>query len=183
MRIIGGEAGGRRIRVPKGCRLRPTSDMVREALFNIIPPMTGNSFLDLYAGCGTVGLEAASRGAARSLFVERDPLLAKAIRAAAESLGLADRTEVMAADAERAIRVLSSRGERFDFIFIDPPYEKGLIEPTLERIVSGNILAQAGVAIVQHAAGEGVQTDSIDGAVLTDRRRYGNTLLSFWRGK
>ncbi len=183
MRIIGGAAGGRRIRVPKGCRLRPTSDMVREALFNILPPMTGGSFLDLFAGCGTVGLEAASRGAARSLFVEKDPLLAKAIRAAAESLGLAERTEVMAADAERAMEALAARGERFDFIFIDPPYERGLIEPALERIVSGKLLSQAGIAVVQHAAGESIQTDSIGGVFLTDQRRYGSTLLSFWKGK
>ncbi|HOG17746.1 MAG: Ribosomal RNA small subunit methyltransferase D [Syntrophaceae bacterium PtaU1.Bin231] len=182
MRIIGGEARGRIIRIPKGCRLRPTSDMVREALFNILPPVTGGSFLDLFAGCGTVGLEAASRGAARSLLVEKDPLLAKAIRASAEGLGLAGRTEVMAAEAERAILLLSARGERFDFVFIDPPYERGLIEPTLERIASGNLLAQAGFAIVQHAAGEGVQTDSIGGIVLRDQRRYGNTLLSFWQG-
>ena len=180
MRIIGGKAGGRRFRLPKGCRLRPTSDMVREALFNILPSMTDRSFLDLYAGSGTVGLEALSRGAGRSVFVERDPRLAKAIQNAAQTFGLAEGAEVVTSDVRRALAALSRRGQSFHFAFIDPPYEEGLIQPTLNEVASGNLIVQAGTVVVQHAVAEDLREDSVSGLVRTDRRQYGDTLLSFW---
>ncbi|MBU2026805.1 MAG: RsmD family RNA methyltransferase, partial [Proteobacteria bacterium] len=99
MRISGGEARGRTIRLLKGCRIRPTAERIKESLFGILSPVTGRAFLDLFAGSGNVGLEALSRGARFAVFVEKDIRLADAIRTNISLLGFAGKGEVIAADA------------------------------------------------------------------------------------
>jgi len=123
MRISGGEARGRTIRLLKGCRIRPTAERIKESLFGIISPVTGGAFLDLFAGSGNVGLEALSRGARFAVFVEKDIRLADAIRTNISLLGFAGKGEVIAADAAMGLGRLAKRGDRFEIIFADPPYE------------------------------------------------------------
>ncbi|MFN2519909.1 MAG: RsmD family RNA methyltransferase [Candidatus Limnocylindria bacterium] len=142
MRVIAGEAKGRTLVAPRGSATRPASDRIRETLFAILEPrLEGASVLDLFAGAGTLGVEALSRGAARATFVERAPAAAAAIRANLAATRLADRAEVVVADVERylaraaaspdgagiagalpAVRAAGSGTSGFDLVFCDPPF-------------------------------------------------------------
>ncbi len=190
MRIIAGKAKGRTLVAPKVKVLRPTTDRVRESLFNILD-VEGRSFLDLYAGAGTVGLEAASRGASRVVFVENNRACTEAIRANIERCGFlnmpmalpgdaAQNVEMIDCPAERALRLLGHRGERFDIIFADPPYEQDQAGAVLRLIRSLLLLAEGGIAVVQHGSREELPA-SREGFRIVDERRYGETQLSFLR--
>jgi 16S rRNA (guanine966-N2)-methyltransferase len=180
MRITGGQARGRRLYLPKGCPVRPTSDMIKEALFNIIQPVEGKIFLDLYAGAGCVGLEALSRGAARAVFVEKHPLLVQAIEKNIETCGYADRAEVLSADVNRGIKRLSGRKDRFQIFFADPPYDRGLVLQTLQFLKDSLLMTEDALIIIQHSLREGFTEEFRDDRlVMADHRRYGDTALSF----
>jgi 16S rRNA (guanine966-N2)-methyltransferase len=182
MRIIGGEARGRPIRLPGGCRIRPTADRIKKSLFDILHPVTGKSFLDLFAGSGNVGLESLSRGARFAVFVERDFRLVEAIRKGLAQLGFSDRAEVIAADAERGLRRLVQRKERFDIIFADPPYDAGLAFETLKWLEKEDVLAESGIVVLQHSTRETPEGLPVRAMAATDQRRYGDTVLSFFKG-
>jgi 16S rRNA (guanine966-N2)-methyltransferase len=179
MRIIGGESRGRTIRLPGGCRIRPTTDRVKGALFNILGSLEGKSFLDLYAGCGNVGLEALSRGAQSSVYVEKDQRLIETIRENLRLLGFEERAEVIAADAEEGVRRLRKRGERFDLLFADPPYEEGFPAKIIAYLEGAELLAENGVIILQHSLREPLKQSVNEALAVSDQRRYGDTLLSF----
>lgn len=181
MRIIGGEAKGRTISLPKGCRIRPTTDRIKESLFALLASLQGVRFLDLYAGCGNVGLEALSRGAAKALFVEKSRRLAEAIDRNLTLLGFADRGEVLALDAESAIRLLGRRGDRYDLVFADPPYEEGGVSAVQRTLLKTDLLAVEGTIVLQHSVREPLAGDTAGRWRLRDQRRYGDTLLSFLR--
>jgi 16S rRNA (guanine966-N2)-methyltransferase len=179
MRIIGGEARGRPVRLPGGCRIRPTADRVKKSLFDILHSVTEKSFLDLFAGSGNVGLESLSRGARFAVFVERDVRLVEAIRKSLTQLGFSQRAEVIAADAERGLGRLVQRKERFDIVFADPPYEEGLATETLKWLEREDVLAESGIIVLQHSIREMPQGLQIRAMLVTDQRRYGDTVLSF----
>jgi 16S rRNA (guanine966-N2)-methyltransferase len=125
MRVIAGALGGRRLTAPRGRVTRPTSERVREALFSQLGDVSGARVLDLFAGAGTLGIEAISRGAARALFVERDPRAVRALRENLASLGIgAEVAEVRRADVLAALRAASGSSETYDLVFIDPPYSR-----------------------------------------------------------
>ena len=178
MRIIGGKARGRRLNLPRGYRLRPTSCRIREALFNILPPMEGMSFLDLYAGSGAIGLEALSRGAAKVVFVEKNKALADVIKG---NLGgeFEGRYEILAVEGKRGIRALGKKGMRFDFLFADPPYERGFVRETLRCIGEESLLSEDSLVIIQHSIREGLEQRQVLQFILMDQRRYSDTILSF----
>ena len=180
MRITGGEAKGRVVRVPPGCRFRPTTDLIRESLFNIINPVAGKSFLDLFAGSGLVGFEALSRGASLAVFVEKDFRAAEELRRVAAFFGFAGKTEVMVASAERALENLFRRKSFFDVIFADPPYNEGLADETIHYFEKGDGMAPEGMLILQHSVKENVGETGYGCLLLTDQRRYGETHLSFF---
>ncbi|OPY89430.1 MAG: Ribosomal RNA small subunit methyltransferase D [Syntrophus sp. PtaU1.Bin208] len=182
MRIIGGQARGRRIAVPPGYAVRPTSDRIKEALFNILGPLDGRNFLDLYAGTGNVGLEALSRGAAEVVFVEKISALITALRNNLDAFGFSGRYEVIATDVEQAINRLVQKGKSFDLIFADPPYRKGQIERTIV-LLNGHpsLLAKEGMLILQNAQAEPLEIKADKALKLVDERRYGDTLLSFMK--
>jgi 16S rRNA (guanine966-N2)-methyltransferase len=182
MRIIGGEARGRPVRLPGGCRIRPTADRVKKSLFDILHPVTGKSFLDLFAGTGNVGLESLSRGAHFAVFVERDVRLIEAIRKNLAQLGFCMRAEVVAADAFRGLGRLVQRKERFDIIFADPPYDEGLAIETLKWFEKGDLLGEGGVVVLQHSMRETLEGLQIRAMAVTDQRRYGDTMLTFFQG-
>ena len=183
MRIIGGGARGRPIRLPVGCRIRPTADRVKESLFNILHTVEGAYFLDIYAGCGNVGLEALSRGARGSVFVEKDLRLVEAIRENIRLLGFERRGEVIAAGAEQGIRRLGKRGERFDILFADPPYDGDFLPEILRCLEGTGLLAENGIIVLQHSVREDPKESLTQTLVMTDQRRYGDTLLSFLKNR
>ena len=179
MRISGGEARGRRIGFPRGRRIRPTAERVKESLFAILPPVKDRSFLDLFAGSGCVGMEALSRGARFAAFVEKDARLTEAIRANLILLGFSGRTEVLTADAQRGLGRLAGRGEGFDILFADPPYDEGYLSETLRWLEKEDILAEGGIIVIQHSVREAFDPSIPRILELADQRRYGDTVLSF----
>ena len=182
MRIIGGEARGRQIRLPGGCRIRPTSDRVKKSLFDILHPVAGKSFLDLFAGSGNVGLESLSRGAIYAVFVERDLRLVEAIRKNLAQLAFSAMAEVIAADAERGLGRLVRQKRRFDLVFADPPYDEGLLIETLKWLDGGDLLSEDGIVVLQHSIRESIEGLQIRTMAVMDQRRYGDTVLSFLKG-
>jgi len=181
MRIIGGSARGRRLKAPKGRAVRPTSDRVKEALFNILPrDLGGLSVLDLFAGSGNLTIEALSRGAARATLVDFSSQSARAIRENLTASGVSDRARILTLPVVRALRLLARQRESFDVIFLDPPYERGLAAAALRALGDGALLRPTGVVIAEHSVRDNL--DEVYGALaLEDRRRYGGTVLSFYR--
>ncbi|OIP89048.1 MAG: 16S rRNA (guanine(966)-N(2))-methyltransferase RsmD [Syntrophobacterales bacterium CG_4_8_14_3_um_filter_58_8] len=182
MRIIGGEAKGRVVRLHAGSRIRPTADRVKESLFNILHSVEGRSFLDLFAGSGNVGLEALSRGARFATFVEKDIRLTRALQGILDQLGFTARAEVIAADGERGLGRLAQRGDRYDIIFTDPPYDQGLVRETLAWPDMRKALAENGIIVIQHSVRENLEGLPAQPWVVADQRRYGDTVLSFIKG-
>ncbi len=181
MRVIGGHARGRRLKVPKGRNLRPTSARVKEALFNILPhDLSGAKVLDLFAGTGNVTIEALSRGAAEAILIDSSKESGKVIRENLRRLRLADRTKVWIVPVIRAVKLLAHRGETFDLIFLDPPYEQRWVATTVKAIAEGALLRRTGVLIAEHSLREELQS-RYGGLVLVDQRRYGSTLLAFFK--
>ena len=182
MRIIAGEVGGRKLLAPKGRDIRPTSDRVRGALFNILGPLPGGKALDLFAGTGALGLEALSRGAETAMFVDQEREATALVLANADALGLASRVEVRAGDWKRALKAFAAEGRRFDWVFMDPPYREysgeALLDPELWRA----LLPEGAALSLETGAKEdiAVPTDW----TLKDRRRYGDTALWLlaWKG-
>ena len=183
MRVIGGDARGRRLKVPKGHEVRPTAARVKEALFDILPHnLSGIKLLDLYAGTGNLTIEALSRGAAEAILVDSSAKSAKAIRENLRRLNLVARTKVWVTPVARAARLLANRGETFDMIFLDPPYGQRLVEKTLRAIAEGGLLRESGVLMAEHSIRDPIE-QSYGSLISHDQRRYGDTLLSFFKVK
>jgi 16S rRNA (guanine966-N2)-methyltransferase len=183
MRIVSGSAGGLHLQVPKGHKLRPTADQVREAIFNILTsrfPLTDGNILDLFAGTGALGIEALSRGARSAVFIDASPEAQRVIRANLEATGLRRQGRIIRAYAAKGIKVAEEQGLRFDGIFLDPPYGEGWVEKTLRQLARSSILAPtAWVVVEHHHQEEGANT--YPPLALTDRRRYGTTGVSFYQ--
>ena len=153
VRVIAGKARSIPLKTPKGLETRPTTDRIKETLFNMIQPLIPDAqFLDLYAGSGGIAIEALSRGAAAAVLVERNSGTAEYIRDNLKKTRLEAQAEVLTADAAAAIDRLAAQGREFDLIFMDPPYHKELEKQALERIVSCGILKRDGLVIVEAAA-------------------------------
>ncbi len=152
--------------------------MIKEALFNLLPDMAGKSFLDLYAGTGSVGIEALSRDAARVVFVEEDARFMDTLKKNLLHCIPDASCECLISSVEKALRSLSLRGDRFDIVFMDPPYDKGHVHETLSEIDQAGLLRDDGMVVVQHSAREAAGPQS-GRLVLEDERRYGDTVLSF----
>jgi 16S rRNA (guanine(966)-N(2))-methyltransferase RsmD len=181
MRVIGGNARGRRLKAPKGQITRPTAARVKEALFNILPhDLSGARVLDLFAGTGNLTIEALSRGAAAATLVDSSFEAGKTIRENLRRLHLADRTRVWIMPATRALRLLARHGDSFDMIFLDPPYDRRWIDRTLEIIARERLLRESGMVIAEHSIRENVE-QRYDPLALHDQRRYGSTLISFFK--
>jgi 16S rRNA (guanine(966)-N(2))-methyltransferase RsmD len=181
MRVIGGAAKGRRLLAPKGQAVRPTADRVKESLFNILPrDFSGMKVLDLFAGTGNLSIEALSRGADHAVLVDSSERSVAVIKENLRRLSFATKTEVWVAPAARSLRALARRKESFDIIFLDPPYDQGLAKRSLAIIAQCNLLDDSGTIVVEHSAREALQR-RYDSLELHDERRYGDTLLSFYK--
>ncbi len=177
MRIVGGRFRGTRLLAPKDRTIRPTSDRVREALFNILASPayrrddgvlpTGGTVLDVFAGTGALGFEALSRGAARAVFIEQDREACSMIRANADKLGVRDQVRVRCSDACS----LGPAQLSAELAFLDPPYGAGLAGPALTALAAGGWLAPAAIVVVELGAKE--DFDPPAGFAAQDQRRYG----------
>ena len=150
MRIISGSARGRKLKELQGTDTRPTTDKVKESMFNIVQfDIEGRRVLDLFGGTGQLGLEALSRGAESCTFVDQRKEAAALIRENVKLTGFTDRARVVQGEA---LSFLASCRERFDIVFLDPPYQGGLLEQSLEKIVQFDILRDHGIMICESAA-------------------------------
>jgi len=178
LRIIAGQVRGRRLRTPKGWATRPTSDRVREALFNILGQRVLDSmFLDLFAGSGAVGLEALSRGARKVIFVENNCKALASLLFNLSATGFQDKGQVIATDARRALFDLNRQGLTFDLAYIDPPYYQDWGRIILPAVVS--LLLPEGLTVLETATSEA--GPEIDGLVMVSRRAYGDTALNIYQ--
>ncbi len=177
MRILTGLYKGKRIVMPEG--IRPTQDKVRKALFDIFGSLEGASLLELFAGSGAVGLEALSRGAGQVTLVEQARQCLEAIERNIRALGVRQ-CAVIRSSAEQALDGLRKEGSRFDIVFLDPPYHKGLSKKTLQMLGACDIVAPNGFIVVQHFKKESLPECAGD-FILFKRAVYGDTVLSFYQ--
>lgn len=187
MRISGGIAKGRKIasteyfkKADKEHRLRPTSAKVREALFNILrDKINGAVFVDLFAGTGTVGFEALSRGAGKTIFIENRIERIRMINKIAAQLGFNEKCITIKENAEDFLSKIDSNKNSFDIIFIDPPYHTDLIDKILGIIEKKNIIAENGIIIFEHFKKK-LLPEKLGNLRIKKTYRYGDTMLTFY---
>lgn len=176
MRIIAGSARGRKLNTLPGDNTRPTLDRTREALFNILQTRVFDArVLDLFAGSGALALEAMSRGAEYAVLCDKSPQACKVITQNIEFVRVKDKTQLMQCEAQTAVQGLA--GQKFDLIFLDPPYKCGLIDEALQGIAQFDLLADGGLITAETAVDEGF--DVPDGFTIKNVRKYGKSLLHF----
>ena len=175
MRVITGSARGRKLLEPAGMEIRPTTDMVKEALFNMIQfDIEGRRVLDLFAGTGQLGIEALSRGAAEAVFCDESPKAVKLVRANLERCGLKARVE------QGDSLGFLNRGGKFDLVFLDPPYDTNLLNKALEAIQNVDILNDGGIIICESRR-EKTLPEMNPPYRKTLARRYGKVCLTVYK--
>lgn len=178
MRIVGGEFKGRAIKAPRGRQTRPTSDRVREALFNILGErVVGSRIADCFAGTGAVGLEALSRGAHHVDFFESAREARRILQGNVERLAVTDRVQLVGSPLPRA---LADRGP-WDMVFMDPPWTRGLAAPVVDALNQAERLAPGACVIIEERVGHEGTVEEWAGRQMKmfDRRVYGDTALVF----
>ena len=182
MRVIAGKYKSRRLEAPAGMQTRPTSDRLRETLFNVVSPQIADSvWLDLFAGSGAVGIEALSRGARSAYFVESSTSAARTIRKNLQTLAIDEGIEVIERDAAVALRMLDAQAVACDFVFLDPPYRKmGDYEQVLGFLSQSQLLAPQGQVIAEHD--KHFDPGNEFGSLRRHRTlRQGDAVLSFYK--
>ncbi len=175
LRVAGGTARGLPLAEPRGVRLRPTSGLVREAIFNILRErIEGATVADLFAGTGALGIEALSHGAARAVFVEGEAACCQAILQSLARASFGDRASVLRG---RLPGALSGIKERFDIVFIDPPYADENGPATLDRVAT--IVAPGSTVVYEHASRYN-PPERPPGLILVERRLYGDSALALY---
>jgi 16S rRNA (guanine(966)-N(2))-methyltransferase RsmD len=150
MRVIAGEARRHILKVPEGNSVRPTTDRTKETLFNIINSyIYGCEFLDIFSGSGAIGIEALSRGAKKAYFVENDNNTLKCIEYNLNHTKLIEKAEILKYDYSNALDILKSKSIKFDVIFLDPPYNKGLEEMVISKIINLDLLNDGGIIVCE----------------------------------
>lgn len=181
IKVVGGIAGGRILKVPRGKEVRPTSNRVREALFNILEEKTVKAeVLDLYCGSGALGIEALSRGAADCVFVDKNRGCILTVRQNIKKLRLPGKVKFFNLEVTAAIRLLDKEKKRFNLIFLDPPYYRNLGTKTLRSLSHRDILKPIGLVVVEHYQKD-LLPPVINSLILFRRVQYGETVLSFFK--
>lgn len=181
MRVIAGTAKKRQLKAPKGFLVRPTADRVKEALFNILgPAVIGSCFLDLFAGTGSIGIEALSRGADKAVFVDKDIKNVHIIKENLNITGFEAKARLICLHVNKAVSLLGREGQTYDLIFIDPPYLKELVSDTLSGIMKNDLLKPGGIIVVESSKKDQLFRDEGGILILTRQEKYRDTLLSFY---
>lgn len=179
MRIIGGILRGRKLLAVRSKAVRPTSDRVREALFNILGARTDDAkVLDLFAGTGALGIEALSRHAHSAVFIDSSAAAMQTIRRNIAQCGLQSKSRMITWDIVKSLKPLYTGEHRFDLIFIDPPYHRQMVLPALSHLAKCQLVAPDAVVVIEQDAAERLDPLSPCWSV-TDHRRYGQTQLTF----
>ncbi|MDF2875597.1 MAG: rsmD [Sporomusa sp.] len=188
MRIITGIAKGTKLKTPKGLDVRPTADRVKESMFSILANLVlpagrhaliGAKVLDLFAGTGNLGLEALSRGAAHALFIDHSQISLAAIDQNISNARLGDLAKVQRADSIKALDRLAQSGQTFTLIFLDPPYNQGLVNTILLKLDGSSVLIEGGIIVVEHSKHESFNTQW-QNLQLIRTERYGETIVTFF---
>lgn len=179
MRIIGGEFRSRHLVFPKTKKTRPMTDRAKETIFNVLgESVSGATVLDLFAGSGSLGLEALSRGAAEVTFVEKGAWGIKSIQENLSRLGVREGVRLIRTDAFRAISRLEGRGKNLTLIFLDPPYSKGLVKKLLNRLERSDIVTPFTRLILHHSRQESLP-ETLEKLRVLREIRIGQACLSF----
>lgn len=180
MRVVSGKCKGRSLKAVPGNSTRPTTDKVKEAIFNMVGPyFDGGIGLDLFAGSGGLGIEALSRGLDKVIFVDRDKNAVQTIHENIQKCGMEQQAEIFRNDAERALKAVSKRDLQLNYIVLDPPYKKQQLEKLLEIIAENNLLHPNGVIICEHGS-EFELPDQIINFVKNKQEQYGITAVSIY---
>lgn len=178
MRVISGSARGHKLIAPDGLKTRPTTDRIKESLFNIIAPdLYGAVFLDLFSGSGGIGIEALSRGAEMAVFVDNGKKAIEAVEANLCHTKLKDKAAVYKTDVIEAIKVLSGKNMKFDIIFMDPPYSSGFYESVLREITLGGLLKEDGYIIAERSSE--IDLPKVEGLKVFRTKDYKTSVMSF----
>lgn len=183
MRITGGDFKGRTLSFPASVKERPTSDFLRETFFNLLGSFTDERFLDLFAGSGSVGLEAASRGAGYVYLIEKNKKLADFIKKNIQTLSLEHKCKVINTDIEAGLRDLARIKYKPGIIFADPPYNKNLVSLTLRCLSLYQVAAKDGVIVIQHSAKENYKEYLPEKIHQVKQKKYGENVLTFFKGE
>ncbi|MBQ8942353.1 MAG: 16S rRNA (guanine(966)-N(2))-methyltransferase RsmD [Firmicutes bacterium] len=178
MRVISGSARGLKLKAPEGMNTRPTTDRIKESLFNIIAAeLYDICFADLFAGSGAIGIEALSRGAKKAYFSDSNRKSAEIIKDNLSRARLADKAEVFCCDYSQALSRIKANDDKIDIAFLDPPYNKGLAVRALEEIVRLELLSDDGFIIVEQAAEE--PAIDVAGLKTTRVKDYKTTKMTY----
>ncbi|MBS4207739.1 16S rRNA (guanine(966)-N(2))-methyltransferase RsmD [Bacillus sp. FJAT-50079] len=180
MRVISGACKGRTLKGVPGNQTRPTTDKVKETMFNVIGPyFSGGLGLDLFAGSGGLGIEALSRGLDKVIFVDRDMKAIQTIKANLQTCELVEQSEVFRNDAERALKAIIKRDMQFDYIFLDPPYFKQKLAILLQMIEEHHLLKAEGIIICEHTPDVELP-DAVGKLVQGKKGEFGNIGLTIF---
>lgn len=180
MRIISGKFKGKRLTSFRGRQVRPTSDKVREAIFDILPlEWDGKEVLDLFAGTGALGIESLSRGAQKVVFIEHHFRTLKILEKNIGALYLGERCKLLKLTVEEGLDFIKRRAWKFDVAFLDPPYGKGLTDNTLCLIANSEVMKENGIVVVEHHDKEQL-SERYQKLQMDGQRKYGSTKVSFF---
>ncbi len=181
MRVISGSARGIALKAPDGMNTRPTTDRVKENLFNMIQhEIRDKSVLDLFSGSGALAIEALSRGALEAVLVEPEKKCYTVISENLARTRLSLQARILTSLAAAGIQLLQREGRRFDLVFMDPPYQKGWVITTLTQLVESQILNPGALVIVEHESTDPAP-DQVGSLHRTQEKQYGRTALSLYR--
>ena len=182
MRVIGGVYRGRRISAPAGFDVRPTSDRLRETLFNIIAPqIEGSRFLDICAGSGAVGIEALSRGASSVTFIDRSRRACAVIESNLATLGVTSNATIINREAVSALKRLARDAAKFDIVFFDPPYASEIYSQVMRRLAASGLLNPQAIVITEHRA-KTPPAAEFEGLRVFREVKQGESALTFYAG-
>ncbi|MGY3714034.1 16S rRNA (guanine(966)-N(2))-methyltransferase RsmD [Sutcliffiella cohnii] len=181
MRVVSGKFKGRQLKAVPGMNTRPTTDKVKESLFNIIGPyFTGGLVLDLFGGSGSLGLESLSRGMDHVIFVDKDGKAIQTIKSNVESLQVGEQVEIYRNDAVRALNAIQKRDLQFDLILLDPPYKRHQLEQLIHKMSDLKLLKHNGQIVAEHS-NDVVLPDVIGNFSIQRQETYGITVISVFK--
>ena len=181
MRVISGKARGLKINTPKNEDVRPTTDRVKESLFNIINfYVMDNNILDLFAGTGSLGIECLSRGANKCVFVDKSKESMSIVKSNIKKARVENESITLNTDFKSAVLSLGRQGEKFTIIFMDPPYYKNMFIDALSSVDENNLLEEDGIIVVEHDTKDSFP-DNVGRLYKNREKKYGNTTLTFYK--